>query len=88
MSLVSATLILPVHKCSILSLWGIMVLKTSPVFQPKLHDDIDQITTLKFMPGFLSGMCPLSTLNSLELKSKHCLFCEDSETKIKQITGL
>lgn len=76
------------RKCLLLSLWGVTVLKISPVFQPRSHDDIDQIATLRFMPGFLSGMCPLSTLDSLELKSKQCLFCEDSEIKIKQITGL
>lgn len=65
--------------------WG---LENQPCPLTKLHDDIDQIATLKFMPGFLCGMCPLSTLISLELKSKHCLFCEDSEIKIKQIIGL
>ena len=63
-------------------------LKTSPVLPLKLHDDKGQIATWKFMPGSLCGMCPLSPHVSLELKSKHCLFYEDSEIKTKQTIGI
>lgn len=57
-------------------LWhtGSRVLKISSVLQRKLRNDIGQTATSKLMPRSLCGMCPLSSLISLELKSKHCLF--------------
>lgn len=54
---------------------GSRILKITHVLQHELHNDIGHIATSKFMPESLCGMCPLSNLISLELKSKHCLFC-------------
>ena len=57
------------------------VLETGPVLQCGLLGDPGQTATWKFMPGSLYGMCPLSPLISLELKSQHCLFCSDAEVR-------